>query len=480
MPFADPILNAAQMRAAEEAAIAAGTSARTLMERAGQAAAEAIRAYAGPLPALVLCGPGNNGGDGYVIARALAESGMDVRVAALADPATETARDARCGWAGPVEAIAEAKGAAILVDALFGTGLSRPLDEAAANALNRLAAEARVTVAVDLPSGVATDDGTILSDVPEYDLTITFGALKPSHLLLPAAARMGRIVVVDIGIEATSGLCRISRPHLPPPRADQHKYDRGYVAVLAGEMPGAASLCASAAARAGAGYVRLIADRPLANIPQSVVQSPLCSGGGRSPAAQNGKTGLRPSPEHIGDPRINALAIGPGLGRSDEAKRLLSHALATGHPLILDADALNMLAGDIGCLADCPHTPILTPHAGEFTRLFGTLQGSKVEQARAAATRANAVIVYKGADTVVAAPDGRAAISALAPPWLASAGTGDILTGIVAAMRARERDAFEAACAAVWLHGRAAELAGPFLIADDLVDHLPAALMDCL
>ena len=239
------------MRAAEAAAIAAGTPVETLMERAGTAAAEAIWRFAGPLPALVLCGPGNNGGDGYVIARALAARGVAVRVAALGRAEERCgARGARQPGTGPVETLADAAPAPLLIDALFGTGLARPLDEALSRRLLRLAAAARVRVAVDLPSGVATDDGAILSPVPDFDLTVTFQTLKPSHLLQPAARHMGRIVVADIGIAAESRLAR-DRPPAPAraPGPDDHKYTRGYVAVLAGEMPGASALAAAAALR---------------------------------------------------------------------------------------------------------------------------------------------------------------------------------------------------------------------------------------
>jgi hydroxyethylthiazole kinase-like uncharacterized protein yjeF len=452
------ILTAAEMRAAEEAAIAAGTPVETLMERAGTAAAEAIWRFAGPLPTLVLCGPGNNGGDGYVIARDLARRGVDVRVAALGEPQSPAARWAASGWAGAVDILSEAAAAPMLVDALFGTGLRRPLDPSAVAALQRLAGGAAVRVAVDLPSGVATDDGAILSPVPDYDLTITFGTLKPAHLLQPAARHMGRIAVADIGIEAESRLHLIGRPRLPAPGPDDYKYRRGYVALLAGEMPGASALAASAAQRAGAGYVRLIASVPVSGVPSAIVQGS--------------------SLDWSEDPRIDVLALGPGLGRGEEGRRLLRQALAADRPLVLDADALHLL--DPAELGGLRQPAILTPHAGEFAKLFGVLTGSKVDQARAAAASSGAVIVYKGADTVVAAPDGRAAIGRPAPSWLATAGTGDVLTGIVSAMRARGLDPFEAACAAVWIHARAAELAGPALIADDLVSQLPGAIAECL
>jgi len=458
-----PILTAAEMRAAEDRAIAAGTSVETLMDRAGTAAAEAIRRHAGSAPVLVLCGPGNNGGDGYVIACRLREAGIAVRVAADARPKAGAAAAARAAWDGPVEAIAEAGPAAVLVDALFGTGLSRGLDAALAGELARLAAGARVRVAVDLPSGVATDNGAVLSPVPDYDLTVAFAALKPSHRLQPAARHMGRVVVADIGIAAQSRLTEIARPRLATPGPDDYKYSRGYVAVLAGAMPGASALTASAAARAGAGYVRLIASRHVSGTPDAVVQA-------QGSAA-----------ELLADDRIDCAAVGPGLGRDAEAQALLDAALASRHALVLDADALILLAArGSDALAGLAETPILTPHAGEFARLWPDAAGSKVDRAHAAAAAWRAVIVFKGADTVVAAPDGRAAIAPPAPAWLASAGTGDVLAGIVAAMRARFPDPFDAACAAVWLHGRAAEFAGPALIADDLPPMLPAALAQCL
>jgi hydroxyethylthiazole kinase-like uncharacterized protein yjeF len=447
------------MRAAEDKAIAAGTPVEELMERAGQGAAEAIWRYAGALPALVLCGPGNNGGDGFVIARELAARGVPVRVAVVGEPKTPAARAARAAWAGPVEALAEAGPAVLLIDSLFGTGLGRPLDDAVAARLNDLASQAAVRVAIDLPSGVATDDGAILSPVPDYDLTITFQTLKPAHLLQPAARHMGRIAIVDIGIDAASALTEIGRPALSTPGPDAHKYSRGLVVILAGGMAGASALAADAAARAGAGAVRLQARSFVAGVPAAVIQTP------GDPLAR------------LDDPRIGALLLGPGLIADAEGRALLEAALEAGYPLVLDAGALRLL-GERG-LNGLPQGAILTPHEGEFRALFGDEAGSKVERARAAAAKSNAVIVYKGPDTVVAAPDGRAAIGT-APHWLASAGTGDVLAGTIAAMRAGGKDPFEAACAGVWLHGRAATLTGPALIADDLPAYLPAAIASCL
>lgn len=452
------ILTAAEMRAAEADVIAAGTSVETLMERAGIAAAEAAWRFAGPLPTLVLCGPGNNGGDGYVIAHGLRERGVDVRVAALAEPGSKAARRARSLWDGPVETYHDAASAPMLIDALFGTGLTRPLGPEISDKLGGLATAARVRIAVDLPSGVASDDGAILSPVPDYDLTVTFASLKPAHLLQPAARHIGRLAVADIGVEARSNLSKIQRPKLRVPAPEDHKYSRGYVAVVAGDMPGASALTASAAARAGAGYVRLVGAAAGVPVPAAVVQSE--------------------SGANLLDSRIGAVAIGPGLGRDDKAGALLEQAFASGHKLVLDADALVLMA-DWKLAAQPKHRPILTPHAGEFARMFGSLPGSKVEQAREAARRSGALIIFKGPDTVVAAPDGRAAISATASHWLASAGTGDVLTGIVAAIRASGVEAFDAACAGVWLHARAATRLGPGLIADDLIHVLPSVLAEC-
>ncbi|HYJ53339.1 MAG TPA: NAD(P)H-hydrate dehydratase [Allosphingosinicella sp.] len=441
-----PILTAVEMRAEEEAAISAGTPVEELMERAGRAAAEAIWRFAGPLPALVLCGPGNNGGDGYVIARELAARGMAVRVAALGEPRTSAASGARKNWDGPIEAFEAAGPAALLIDSLFGTGLTRALDEAVARRLCELPAEVRV--AIDLPSGISTDDGAILSPVPDYDLTITFQTLKPSHLLQPAARHMGRLVVADIGIGAESRLAEVTRPMAMVPGPDSHKYTRGLVTIVAGDMPGASALAASAAMRAGAGVVRLQAREFVPGVPAAIVQMP------GDPL------------DRIDDNKIGALLIGPGL---KSGRELLAAALASGRPLVLDAGALTMLAQD-GTKG--VEGAILTPHDGEFVRLFGALEGSKVERARAAAVRSGAVIVYKGPDTVVAAPDGRAAIHGSAPAWLGTAGAGDVLAGIIAAERAAGREPFEAACAGVWRHAEAARLAGPGMIADDLIAYL--------
>lgn len=445
-----PILTAEAMRAAEQSEIDQGTSVETLMQRAGAALAEAVYRFAGPTPALILCGPGNNGGDGYVAARHLAGRGVDVRVAAISDPKGDAARWARSEWKGEIEKLSgDTHSSPLLIDALFGTGLKRGLEDTVSEQLSRLCKAAMARVACDLPSGVETDDGAELSAVPGFDMTVTFGALKPAHLLHPAMHKCGRLVLADIGIAANDKWHEIAPPALPPLDPGGHKYTRGLIHALAGVMPGAIALAAKAAARAGAGYVRVSTSRPIEGLPSAIVQ-------------------IDSAP--VNDERIGCLLVGPGLG---EAPQVLTLALTSKAPKVIDADGIIHL-GEPERLKG--QDAILTPHEGEFRKLFGEIAGSKPERALEAARRSGAVIVYKGPDTLVAAPDGRLGFAPAAHPWLASAGTGDVLAGIVAAMRARGLPAFEAACAAVWLHGRAADIGGHQLIADDLADAIPRAL----
>ena len=420
-----PILTAARMRAAE-----AGHDAAVLMERAGAALAEAAWQYAGPIETLILCGPGNNGGDGRVAARHLEARGMTVRIATL-------------------ETLADAVPAPMVIDCLFGTGLSRGLENTVSAKLLELVNAAQVAIACDLPSGVSSDNGALLSPVGRYHLTVTFGALKPAHHMLPAARTMGRIILADIGLTIESQWHEIAKPDLPPLDRAGNKFTRGMVHCLAGQMPGAIALAASAAARAGAGYVRVSTSRAIDNLPSAVVQTDTAA---------------------VNDPRVGAILVGPGLG---DIPPVLTLALTVPKPVIIDADAIALI-GEPGRLKG--HDAIITPHEGEFVKLFGELPGSKADRALEAARQGGAVVVYKGPDTLVASPDGRLGFAPPAPAWLASAGTGDVLAGIVAALRARGLPSFEAACAAVWIHGRAAEIAGPGMIADDLVAAIPAAL----
>ena len=446
------MLTADQMRAAEQVAIDGGASVEQLMERAGAALAEAAYRFAGPLPALILVGPGNNGGDGYVAARYLAERGVNVRVAGLSEPKSEAAIWARSQWSGEVETLTQdTTGAPLLIDALFGTGLKRGLDDELSLLLSELAHEAVVAVACDVPSGVESDSGELLSPLHHFDLTVTFGALKPAHRLFPAMHKCGRVVLADIGIEASGEWHEIGPPKLPPLDPGGHKYDRGLVHMLAGKMPGAIALAATAAARAGAGYVRVSVSRVIEGLPSSVVQVDTAE---------------------VNDPRIGCLLVGPGMG---DIPQVLTLALTSQAPKVIDADAISQL-GDPERLRG--QDAILTPHEGEFIRLFGRIEGNKTKRALEAARQSGAVVIYKGPDTLVAAPDGRLGFAPPAPAWLASGGTGDVLAGAAAAMRARGLEAFEAASAAVWLHGRAAEIAGPQMIADDLAEAIPNAIAE--
>ena len=448
-PHARPILTTAAIRAAEQATTEGGTPVEVLMERAGATLAEAARRFAGTRDTLIVCGPGNNGGDGYVAARHLQEAGVAVRVAALADPATPACRWARSSWPGKVEEFSKAAAAPILIDCLFGTGLSRGLEAAVSTKLSDLVEASRVAIACDLPSGVSADDGALLSPVGDYDLTVALGALKPAHRLSPAMAGMGRIAVADIGIAGSSDWFELAVPSLPPLDPHGHKFTRGLVHCLAGKMPGAIALAAHAAARTGAGYVRVSTSRSIDGLPSSVVQT---------------DTAL------VNDPRIGALLVGPGLG---DIPQVLTLALTAGRPIVIDADAIAHI-GEPERLRG--HDAIITPHEGEFARLFPDLKGDKPSRALAAAKATQSIVVFKGPDTLVASPDGRLAFAPPAPAWLASAGTGDVLAGMIAALKARGMHSFEAACAAVWLHGRAAERAGASMIADDLIAAIPLAL----
>jgi hydroxyethylthiazole kinase-like uncharacterized protein yjeF len=452
-----PLLTAAEMRAAEDAAIAGGATVQSLMDRAGREVAEMVRRLGSGNEVLILCGPGNNGGDGYVAATALHAAGVSVRVAMSAEPRTEAAKYARARWSGEVEELGRVAPAPILVDALFGTGLSRALDDSIASDLTRLRDRARLAIAVDLPSGVTTGDGAVLNRIPTFDLTLALGAAKPSHLLYPAAGHCGTVRVLDIGVPVSSNATVLGEPHLPAPGPDSHKYTRGMVAIVGGEMRGAAELAALAAMRAGVGYVLLLADGS-AGEPHAIVRRPFAV-------------------EALNDTRIGAVVIGAGLGRGAIAGTRLDLTLASFRPLVIDGDALHLLDENrLARLRTHAAPVVLTPHAGEFEALFGKDDGSKIDRARAAAAKAGATIVFKGADTVIAAPDGQVRVAQGASRWLSTAGTGDVLAGAIGAMlAARPGSAIDAAAAGVWLHSAAAARLTGVFIADDLAEALSTA-----
>jgi len=444
VPADAPILTSDAMRAAEAACAAGGTSLAELMERAGAAVADLAWRMAAGAPVLVLCGPGNNGGDGYVAARRLAERGASVRVAAFAEPKTDLARAARGRWTGGVEALTDATAPApLIVDALFGVGLTRPLGEDIAARLGRFAG--RRVLAVDVPSGVDADGARDWTPPLPAAATIALGALKPAHVLLPTAPHCGSTLFAGIGIAAERTMTTLPRFGCEPPGASAHKFSRGMALVRAGPMPGAAGLAAAAALRAGAGYVVL-------------------SGADRAPfAAVIAEDGAGYA-GRLDDARLGAVVVGPGYPASEALDRDVMAALASGKPLVLDAAAIASALPKLDGRA-----AILTPHEGEFARAFPDLGGSKIERARAAAEQSGAVVIYKGADTIVAAPDGRVAAAWPGCPWLATAGTGDVLAGACGAMLARGGDPFAAAVAAVGWHIARAEAIGPGLVADDLI-----------
>ncbi|MET0239628.1 MAG: NAD(P)H-hydrate dehydratase [Sphingobium sp.] len=452
-----PIFSVANTVAAEQSLFDGGMAPYVLMRVAGEAAAEAIWRVGHNRPTLVLCGPGNNGGDGYVIARALQDRGVQVRVAASAEPRTDSARRARDEWAGPVEDIFAAAPDVQVVDALFGVGLKRGLDAPLTHRLGILVEAAQRSYAVDVPSGVDADAATCLSHVPRVDICLALGVLKPAHVLLPAADRFAQLVHIPIGLPIGNAPVRVlSPPALSAPARDSHKYRRGLVAIVAGRMAGASALAAEAAARGGAGYVRIVGVQAVVPLSHAIVRA-----SSRDEAA-------------LSDERIAAVLVGPGLGRGDDAAAQLATALSHGHAAVVDADGL--LALREAGLDALPGSAILTPHTGEFAALFGDLPGNRIAQALAAARAAKAVVVLKGSDTVIAAPDGRARVAAGISSWLSTAGTGDVLAGLCAARLAVTGDPFLAACEAVWLHGEAARRAGPGFIADGLIASIPSAL----
>ena len=457
------VLTADQMRAAEQALFDAGTSVSELMEVAAGGAAEWIRRVAAGRSVTVLCGPGNNGGDGYVIARRLREAGNAVTVIAPLGPATEAAKEARRRWGGPVGTSGGA-GGEVFVDCLFGSGLARPLVAEHALLLRDLAARHRYKVAVDVPSGIASDSGAALNErLPRFDLTLALGAWKFAHWSLPGRALMGQLRLVPIGIAPVREAAQlIGRPRLAAPAADSHKYRRGLLAIVAGAMPGASLLAAAAAQRAGAGYVKLLAREADPRAPAEIV------------------TETAPLAEALADERIAAVLVGPGLGRDGAARAMLGDALRQARALVLDADALVLLAPAM-LSRDMPI--LATPHDGELETLcrnFGVIAEGRRERALALAKVSGMVVFAKGPDSLVAAPDGRLALAPPAPSWLSVAGSGDVLAGIAASRMATGVEPFTAACEAVWLHGEAARRAGAAFAPSQLAERVSEALAACL
>jgi hydroxyethylthiazole kinase-like uncharacterized protein yjeF len=478
------ILSIEEMTRADQATIAAGTPGEVLMERAGTAVADAICARWAPRPTAVLCGPGANGGDGYVVARLLKKRGWPVWVEALGAPTHPDAVAKEAMWRGRTLPLAPEDGAAeLVVDALFGAGLSRPLDDVALQRAQH--ADALRVVAIDVPSGLDGDTGQVKGEAAfAAVLTVTFHRNKRAHVLYPAKACCGEVVVADIGLtggliggltERVAGNLFVNRPPLwlrrfPWPAATAHKHDRGRVAVVSGGPwnTGAARLAARGALRIGAGAVTVLAApdalAPNAAHLEAVMLRSIDSEGELIRAGEE----------------ADVVVIGPAAGVGPATAARL-HALArTGAAMVVDADALTSFRDDPGRLFSAlDRDDVMTPHPGEFERIFpGLLKTSadRIEAAREAARRAGSVVLLKGPDTVVAAPDGRAAVNVVTAPWLATAGSGDVLAGFIAGLIAQGMESFEAACAAAWIHGEGGAAHGPGLIAEDLPGLAPTVL----
>jgi hydroxyethylthiazole kinase-like uncharacterized protein yjeF len=482
------LLTNTEMAEADRLTIASGTPGIVLMENAGRAVADAAAARCRPPGRiLVVAGPGNNGGDGFVAARLLSERGYAVEVLLIGDRAAlkGDAAEAARRWTGPTsparpEAIADAS---IIVDALFGAGLDRPVEGLARSMIAAMNTAGTPIVAVDLASGINGTTGAVMGLAVKAQESVTFFRRKPGHVLLPGRLYCGQVHVADIGIEPDT-LARV-RPQtfangpdlwdsaFPVPTAGGHKYSRGHAVVVSGHLSftGAARMAARGALRAGAGLVTIASpkDALIVNAAANLAVMVRPVDGAQELAA------------FLGDRRLNAVALGPGLGVGAATRDLVLAALGGDRAVVLDADALTSFSDQPETLfsalgAARPFKTVLTPHSGEFARLFGEKLAalpSKLDQARAAAQQAGAVVLLKGADTVIADPGGRAAINENAPPWLATAGAGDVLCGFAAGLLAQGMPAFEAAAAAAWMHGEAATEAGPGLIAEDLPDALP-------
>lgn len=457
-----------------------GVPSRELMENAGRAVADAIVQRFTPRPTAIFCGPGNNGGDGFVVARVLSALGWDVWVETLGDLAAlkGDAKEAAAAWTGRTFNISEDNPMAeLFVDALFGAGLSRPLDGEAARLANALARAPRKVVAIDVPSGLPGDGRPPEGVCFRAGLTVTFCRKKPGHVLEPGRSYCGEIALADIGIpdqavdEIGASLWE-NAPALwldgfPRATAGSHKHSRGRLTVASDGVAssGAARLAAMAGARIGAGYVTLTCP-PSATLVNAMHLTSILL------ASFDSVDDLRTQAE-----RADAFVIGPAFGLNERTKEAVAAIATLNKPLVLDADALTVHADDPAALFRTTHKDcVLTPHGGEFTRLFPDLNDapiSKVEKTRLAAKRAGCVVLFKGPDTVIASPDGRAAVNTNASPYLATAGSGDTLAGMIGGLLAQGMPAFEAACAGAWVHGEAGSAFGPGLIADDLAGLIP-------
>jgi NAD(P)H-hydrate epimerase len=476
------LLTNEEARSADSATIAKGISGEALMENAGKAVVSVIDNYFKPCPVLVLCGIGNNGGDGFVIARILKERNWPVTVCVVMD-AKDIKGDALAAknkWqkaGGKVHNFSpvllnENK---LIIDAIFGTGLDRPIEAPVSDIITQVNKCPLPVIAVDIASGINGNSGAVMGVAVESMHTVTFTQGKPGHFLLPGKINTGQLHVADIGIVDDQlapkhflNTPALWKDQLPRPSAETHKYTRGHAIVIGGGISstGASRMAALAGLRAGAGLVS-IACTPdslpvYASSLMAVMTKPI--------------TKTTPLKAMIDEKHVTAVLVGPGCGISDTTRDQTIEILKHNKPCVIDADAISAFQDNPNPLFSAIKAPtVLTPHEGEFERLFW-VKGPKPERAIAAAKESNAVIVFKGNDTVIAHPDGRVAINHNAPVWLATAGAGDVLAGLITGFLAQGMPAFEAACTATWIHGEAACAVGPGLIAEDLPAHVPQVL----
>jgi len=473
------------MREADRLTIEGGTDGYDLMVAAGQSIANIVHEYYPHHAVLVLCGPGNNGGDGYVAARFLEDMGHQVSVMALTQKLQGDAKQACKDWGGKTLGFKdrpEMQPETVVVDAVFGTGLSKPLDAVVVSLFDDLRKAGWPVIAADIPSGVSGDTGAADPAALKAAQTVTFFRKKVGHVLMPGMSLCGHVSVHDIGIAddvlgKTDYVLIENEPllwkdTLPKPKSGGHKYGRGHAVVLGGaRMTGAARMVSEAAMRTGAGLCTIVAEDEAAEIYKK----------GAAHILFEPMTGYADFAKHLEDSRRNTIVVGPGAGLEDKEglQQAALEALKTGRPAVLDADALTCFGDDPGRLHEALHDKcVITPHEGEFAKLFPAIEGSRLEKAEAAARLTCAVVLLKGSDTIIARAEKKTVVNTHATPWLATAGAGDVLAGIIAGLLAQGMEAFDAACAGSWMHGEAGERKGPGLVAPDIIEQIPNVLRD--
>ena len=479
------VLTTAEMSKADAAAIASGIAGIQLMKAAGTSVAHEVIEEFKPCPVLILCGPGNNGGDGFITAQYLKKKGWPVRIACMVKRNALKGDSALAAknWDGEIETLNSSLSVhqtGLVIDAIFGTGFARTLAIELVILFEKIRSRKIPVVAVDVPTGLNATTGTAEPDTLKASLTVTFCRKKTGHLLLPGKLHCGKIIIADIGITDTivtalNTTCLENHPTLwlknfPLPNDESHKYTRGHAVIYGGEKrTGAACLAAAAAQKIGAGLVTITS--PIKTIPiystfRASIMVDECKD------IKDIKTILR-------DERKNAILIGPGAGVDKKLRQIVETALSFNKSGVLDADVFSVYKNNHKDLfSKLSPKYVLTPHEKEFERIFGIIKGNKLERALKAAKISNAIVLLKGSDTIIAAPDGASVINTNAPPVLATAGSGDVLSGLITGLITQGMPPFMATCAAVWLHGKTAQTYGIGLTAEDIISTLPQVLKD--